>query len=112
SAFKAWIGDGKQFKKGRDASAALGIVPRQHSSGGKNVLLGITKKGDCYLRSLVIHGARSVVRMAANKTDELSRWINALVERRGKNRATVALANKLVRIAWVLVVKKETYQAS
>ena len=112
SAFKAWLGDGKQFSKGRDASAALGIVPRQYSSGGKNVLMGITKKGDCYLRSLVIHGARSVVRMAANKTDKLSQWINGLVERRGKNRATVALANKLVRIAWALTTKKEVYQVS
>tara|TARA_B100000508_G_C11448190_1_gene272556 strand:+ start:117 stop:1130 length:1014 start_codon:yes stop_codon:yes gene_type:complete len=111
SAFKAWLGDGKQFSKGRDASAALGIVPRQHSSGGKNVLLGITKRGDCYLRSLIIHGARSVVRAAREKTDPLSRWINSLVERRGKNRATVALANKLVRIAWAITVKQEAYQA-
>ena len=110
TAFKGWIGDGKQFSKGRDASAALGVVPKQHSSGGRDVLLGITKRGDCYLRSLIIHGARSVVRAAKNKTDKLSVWINGLVERRGKNRATVALANKLIRIAWAIVVKEEHYQ--
>ncbi len=112
SVFKVWIGSGKQFDKGKYASAALGIVPRQHSSGGKDVLLGITKRGDCYLRSLVIHGARAVVKAAKKKNDRLSRWINELVERRGKNKATVALANKLVRIAWAMTVRNETYDAA
>ena len=110
SAYKSWVGDGQQFKKGRDASAALGVVPRQYSTGGKDTLLGITKRGDPYVRSLVIHGARSVVSRASTKSDPLSQWINKLKEKRGYNKATVALANKLIRIAWVIVAKGETYQ--
>ena len=110
SAFKSWIGDGQQFKKGRDASAALGVVPRQNSTGGKDTLLGITKRGDKYVRSLVIHGARSVVSRADKKTDPLSQWINELVARRGFNKTVVALANKLVRIGWVIVAREESYQ--
>ena len=110
SALKSWMGDGRQFDRGRDASAALGVVPRQHSSGDKPCLLGISKRGDSYLRSLVIHGARSVVSRAKNKTDPLSLWINGLVAKRGVNKAVVALANKLVRIAWVIIARGETYQ--
>ena len=110
SAFKSWIGDGKQFRRGRDTSAALGVVPRQHSTGGKELLLGITKRGDSYVRSLVIHGARSVVTHAKHKTDPLSRWINHLVATRGFNKAVVALANKLIRIAWVVVARGESYK--
>jgi transposase len=110
SGFKSWIGDGKQFRRGRDASAALGVVPRQHSSGGKEVLLGITKRGDSYVRCLVVHGARSVVMHAGRKTDRLSQWINRLVATRGFNKAVVALANKLVRIAWVIVARGDRYQ--
>lgn len=110
SAFKSWIGDGKQFKRGRDASAALGVVPRQHSTGGKELLLGISKRGDSYVRSLVIHGARSVVSHAGKKTDPLSVWINRLVATRGFNKAVVALANKLIRIAWVVVARGEDYR--
>lgn len=109
-AVKAWMGDGKQFKRGRDASAALGLVPKQFSTGGREVLLGITKRGDKNLRSLVIHGARAVVSRSKTKTDRLSLWINKLVLRRGFNKATVALANKLIRIAWVLIARCENYQ--
>jgi transposase len=112
SALQAWLGDGQQFARGRDASAALGVVPRQHSSGGKPLLLGISKRGDCYVRSLVIHGARAVVSRAAGKDDPLSRWILAVESRRGRNKATVALANKRVRIAWVIVARGETYRPS
>jgi transposase len=110
SAYKSWLGDGKQFRRGRDASAALGVVPRQHSTGGKEVLLGITKRGDSYVRSLVIHGARSVVIQAGKKTDPLSQWINRLVATRGFNKAVVALANKLIRMAWVIVARGESYR--
>lgn len=110
SAMKSWLGDGKQFKRGRDAAAALGVVPRQHSTGGKAVLLGITKRGDSYVRSMVIHGARAVAMHAKQKTDRLSAWINGLIARRGFNKAVVALANKLVRIAWVIVARDESYQ--
>lgn len=103
SVFASAIGDGRAFKCGRDVSASLGLVPRQHSSGGKDVLLGISKRGDKYLRSLLIHGARSVVIYAENKDDTLSRWINRIRERRGTNKAAVALANKLARMGWALL---------
>lgn len=112
SAVKGWMGDGLQFRRGRDASAALGLVPRQHTSGDKVKLLGITKRGDKYTRSLVVHGARAVVREAHKKDDSLSQWINRLVERQGFNKATVALANKLIRIAWVIVAREENYRPS
>ena len=110
SALKCWMGDGKPFTRGREASAALGVVPRQQSSGDRPCLLGISKRGDRYVRSLVVHGARSVVIHAKNKTDSLSRWINRLVAQRSFNKAVVALANKLVRIAWVIIARGETYQ--
>ena len=110
TAFKSWLGDGRQFRRGRDASAALGMVPRQHSSGDRPRLLGISKCGDVYVRTQVIHGARAVVRAAAHKDDPLSQWINRLVARRGFNKAAVALANKMIRIAWVLVRRGETYR--
>lgn len=110
TAFKSWLGDGRQFRRGRDASAALGVVPRQHTSGDKPRLLSITKHGDSYVRTLVIHGARAVVRAAARKEDALSRWINRLVASRGFNKAAVALANKLIRIGWVVVSRGETYR--
>ena len=110
TAFKSWLGDGHQFRCGREASAALGVVPRQHTTGDKPRLLGITKCGDRYVRALVIHGARSVVRAAAHKDDALSQWINRLVARRGFNKAAGALANKMIRIGWVIVSRGETYK--
>lgn len=110
SAVKCWMGDGQQFRRGRDASAALGIVPRQFSSGDKDRLLGITKRGDGYTRAQIINGARSVVIRAGGKSDALSRWIVRLVETRGFNKAVVALANKLIRIAWVVIARGERYQ--
>ena len=103
SVFHAFVGNGQAFGKGRDLSAALGLVPKQHSSGGKPVLLGISKRGDRYLRSLLVHGARSVVRLAARKGDRLSRWITKLKATRGVNKATVALANKMARIGWAIL---------
>lgn len=111
-AVKSWMGDGKQFKRGRDASAALGLVPRQFSTGGRQVLLGITKCGNSYVRSMLIHGARSVLFRSAGKTDQLSLWVNQIREKRGFNRAVVALANKLIRIAWVIIARNEIYQTS
>jgi transposase len=112
SAFYSVVGNGKAYRRGRDVSASLGIVPRQHSSGGKNVLLGISKRGDRYLRSLLIHGARSVVIQAVNKEDALSRWINKIRATRGFNKAVVALANKLARIGWAILANNTVYQAS
>jgi len=110
STYRSVIGDGSAFNRGRDVSASLGLVPRQHSSGGKDVLLGISKRGDKYLRSLLVHGARAVIRQAHRKDDALSRWVMRLVERRGKNKATVALANKLARIGWVVTTRGVDYQ--
>ncbi|NOZ09699.1 MAG: IS110 family transposase [Gammaproteobacteria bacterium] len=112
SRFHGVVGDGKAYRRGRDVSAALGVVPRQHSSGGKNVLLGISKRGDGHLRALLIHGARSVVRHAAKKDDRLSRWINKIQAERGYNKATVALANKMARIGWAVLRNNTLYQAT
>ena len=103
------IGDGKQFKRGRDLAAWLGLTPRQHSSGGKDRLLGISKRGDAYLRTLLIHGARSVLRVSGEKDDLRSRWLQSLCSRRNKNIAAVALANKNARIVWALLTKKTDF---
>jgi transposase len=104
------VGDGKQFKCGRDLAAWLGLTPKQHSSGGKERLLGISKRGDAYLRTLLIHGARSVLRVSEKKTDSLNCWLQNLYSRRNKNIAAVALANKNARIIWAILTKKTNYQ--
>lgn len=107
SALVASIGDVRHFHNGRQLAAWLGLVPRQHASGGKPRLLGISKRGDTYLRTLLIHGARSVVRHAKARPD----WLQNLLERRPTNVATVALANKNARIVWALLAHERTYQA-
>lgn len=112
SAFHGKIGDGRAYRRGRDASASVGIVPRQHSTGGKTVLLGISKRGDPYLRSLLVHAARSVLRQAHRKDDRLSRWALKVQAERGTNKATVALANKLARIGWAVLRYNTVYQPS
>jgi transposase len=105
------IGNSHQaFKNGHEFAAWLGLVPRQHSTGGKPLLLGISKRGDRYLQKLLIHGARAVVRTVDGKQDGRSRWLQGLIGRRGKNRAGVAQANKTARIAWVLLAKGERYR--
>lgn len=96
------LGDGSAFDKGRDFAASIGLTPRQNSSGGKERLLGISKRGDSYLRKLLVHGARSVIRHATHRDDGLSRWVNALTARKHVNVATVALANKTARMAWAI----------
>ena len=103
------IGDGRAFRSGREVAAWLGLVSRQYTTGGKPWLYGISKRGDKRLRALLIHGARAVVRHAAHKADPLSCGIRAVQARRGTNVATVALANKFVRIAWVLLTRTESY---
>lgn len=108
-AVAVWLGSGQQFKTGRDASAAMGLVPKQETSGDKIILLGITKQGNTYIRSLLVHGARAALRRAKFKSDKLSKWMLELQERRGPNRAAVALANKLMRIAWAVTIKNEEY---
>lgn len=112
SVFHAVVGDGTAFRRGRNVSASLGLVPRQHSSGGRNTLLGISKRGDGYLRSLLVHGARSVVQHAPRKDDRLSRWINKIRSERGYNKAVVALANKLARIGWVILSQQTVYRTA
>jgi len=103
------VGDGKQFKRGRDLAAWLGLTPRQQSSGGKDRLLGISKRGDIYLRTLLIQGAKSVLKVVNNKTDPRSLWLQNLCGRRHKNIAAVALANKNARIAWALLNNETSY---
>ena len=110
SALVAMIGDGRQFKNGRQLAVALGLTPRQHSSGGKDKLLGISKRGDKYLRTLMIHGARSALRVAPGKTDRLSRWALALAERSHPNVAATALANKMARVAWAMLRHGTNYE--
>ena len=109
SAFYQHVGNGSEFKNGRAVSASLGLVPRQHSSGGKNNLLGISKRGDGYLRTLLIHGARAVMRVNVNNDTPLARWIKRLEQTRGRNKAAVALANKLARIGWAILKRGGCY---
>lgn len=110
SAMVMSVGNATQFKNGRDMAAWIGLVPKQHSSGGKEKLGGISKRGDKYLRTLLIHGARSVIRFSETKTDKRNQWINALIARRNKNVATVALANKNARIIWSILAREEHYR--
>lgn len=108
SAFVATIGNVDAFKNGRELAAFLGLVPRQHSTGGKQNLLGISKRGDSYLRTLLIHGARAVIRFAESKQDK-SPWLVDLIGRRNKNIAAVALANKNVRIIWAMLARDTAF---
>jgi len=110
TAVVAAIGDGRDFDNGRHMAAWLGLVPRQHSSGDRTILMRISKRGDQHLRTLLVHGARAVVRTAVGKTDRFSQWVNELRERRGTNRAIVAVANKNARIIWALLARNEEYR--
>jgi len=113
TALYAQLSDPRVYRNGREYAASLGLVPKQHSTGGKTKLLGISKQGDGYLRCLLVHGARSVVRTAKHreKPDRLRRWVSKKEALRGHNRACVALANKTARIVWAMVAKGETYKA-
>jgi len=109
SAIVATVGDAREFKNGRQLAAWMGLVPKQNSSGGKQNLLGISKRGDTYLRTLMIHGARSVVRVAEKKAEPGS-WMRKLMDRRNKNVAAVALANKNARIVWALLAHDRMFR--
>jgi transposase len=111
SASVATVGDFKLFKNGAQFGAWMGLVPRQHSSGGKNNLGGITKRGDNYLRSLLIQGAKSAVMSAHKRSDPISVWVTALKERLGWQKAAVALANKNARILWAVMTKGDAFDA-
>jgi len=110
TALVAAVGNAEQFSNGRQLAASLGLTPKQRSSGGKDRLLGISKRGDAYLRSLLIHGARSVIRTAKTKEDRLSQWVTSIAERRHPNVAAAALANKTARIAWAMLRHDTDYE--
>ena len=110
TAIVAMVGNGREFKSSRQFAAWLGLVPGQYSSGGKTRLGRITKAGDPYLRSLLIMGARSVLNVAKDKTDSLSRWARALEERRGYWKAVVAIAAKNARMAWAMLTKGDAFK--
>ena len=105
-------GNARAFRSGRELAAWLGLVPRQHSSGGTPHLLGISKRGDTALRTLLIHGASAVIRMPATRPEMADSWLMKLCRRRHKNIAAVALATKNARTAWALLVRKQIYQVS
>src|SRR4051794_28605296 len=112
TALAATVGDAKTFTSGRHLAAWLGLVPRQHSSGGKERLLGLSKRGDGYLRRQLMHGARALVAVAKGREGGLWAWVNGLLARRPYNVAVAAVANKLARIAWALLSRGETYRAA
>jgi len=106
----ATVSDAKNFDNARQLAAWIGLVPRQNSSGGKNVLLGISKRGDTYLRTLLIHGARSVICAFQRKKDKVDGWLGALLARRNPNVVAVALANKNARIVWALLAHDREFR--
>jgi transposase len=110
SALVASVGDAKTFRNGRQFAAWLGLVPRQKSSGGKDQLLGISKRGDTYLRTLLIHGARSVLFSLKRHGEPAAGWLMRVADRRNPNIAAVALANKNARIIWALLAHGREYQ--
>lgn len=111
SAIVAAIGDGKMFKCGRDFAAWLGLVPKQHSTGGRSTLLGISKRGNTYIRTLLVHGSRCMLRFFKNPATGIGRWVIALKCRVHANVAAVALANKQARTAWALLTQGTYYEA-
>jgi len=106
------LGDGSSFRKGKDFAASIGLTPRQHSTGGKERLLGISKRGNAYLRTLLIHGARAVLYNSHRHDDHLSHWVRQLADRKHRNIAIVALANKTARIAWAITRNQTHYDQS
>ncbi len=110
TALAASLGEGRRFSRARQFAASLGLVPREHSSGTQHRLGSITKRGNGYLRYLLVHGARSVIRTAGHKTDPRSRWLQSLEARAGHNKTTVALANKNARIVWAVFQSGQPYR--
>lgn len=110
TALLATVGDASQFANGRQMAASLGLTPKQNSSGGKEKLLGISKRGDAYVRCLLIHGARSMINASKGKDDRLSLWVMRIANTRHPNVAAVAMANKTARIAWAMIRREGDYQ--
>lgn len=104
------VGNGSQFKNGRELSVWLGLNPRQSGSGEKQTSGGITKRGNRYLRKQLVHGARALAYRSKKREDYIALWCNALTERRGKHKAYVGLANKMARIVWAVLSKNESYK--
>lgn len=111
TALIAAVGNGGAFRKGQDLAAWMGIVPSEHSSGGKQTLLGISKRGNCYLRRLFVQGARRVPQQRHRQAPGLSSWLSQLLARKRQNVVVEALANKVVRMAWALLYRGERYRA-
>jgi len=111
TALVAAVGNATTFRKGRELAAWLGLVPRQWSTGGKPTLLGIGKRGNSYVRRLFIHGARSVLQHLKRGNHQLGSWMTQLQKRAHKNVVIVAIANKMARIAWAVLVRQETYRS-
>ncbi len=111
TALIAAIGNGSGFRRGRDLAAWVGMVPREYTTGGKQKLLGISKRGNSYLRKLFVQGARAVMQRRHNQAPGLSAWLAQLLARSHQNVAIVALANKLLRMAWAVLCKNEIYRA-
>jgi transposase len=110
TALLATVGDASQFANGRQMAASLGLTPKQNNSGGKEKLLGISKRGDAYVRCLLIHGARSMINASKGKDDRLSLWVMRIANTRHPNVAAVAMANKTARIAWAMIRREGDYQ--
>lgn len=111
TAVVSFAGNGSSYKNGRHFSANIGLVPREHSSGGKQMLGGITKRGNRYIRKLLVQCAWSIIRHCKTAQDRLSIWVKALIERRGSHKSAIALANKLARITWAILFKKTEFKA-
>jgi len=112
TALTAAIGNGAAFRKSRDLAAWLGLVPRQHSTGGKARLLGISKRGDPYLRRLFVHGGRAVFARVKRERHQFGVWLDRLEARSPRNIAIVAMANKIARMAWAILTSGQSYRAS
>lgn len=110
TALLATVGDASQFANGRQMAVSLGLTPKQNSSGGKEKLLGISKRGDSYVRCLLVHGARSMISASKGKEDRLSQWVTRIASTRHPNVAAVAMANKTARIAWAMIRNGSNYQ--
>ena len=111
TALVAAVGNAAEFKHGRELAAYLGLVPRHRATGGHTIMLGISKRGDRYLRSLLIHGARAALWTMARRADQHTAWAERLKLRRGPNVAAVALAHKNARVLWALLRSGQAYRA-
>ena len=109
TALVAAVGDARQFRSGRELAAWIGLVPRQHSTGEKATLGGVGRRANHYLRRQLVHGARAVALRLATKTHARSGRFQSVIDRRGFNKGLVAMANKMARVVWAMLTRKETF---